>query len=547
MTKKIFHRLLLLITIGLLSCNEDLLDKLPKDSLTEEIVWEDAGAAEQFLNGIYGRMISGFEREGSWGYGISLLDAAIDDGDNAFYTSTDDIARSTFGPSNSPMPNQWAYYYGLVRKTNLALANLDRITGNDEVKQRLKGEAYFLRAYLYHELLRFYGLNTSGAGPTGVPIIDQPLASDDDFQIPRSSYSECVDFIVNDLDEAALLLPGFDAATPGRASVGAAIALKSRVLLYAGEWTEAAGAASEVMNLSPGYSLYPDYRTLFITKNNPEIIFAKKFVNPTKVHGNDIGWSPGFDVTHTVSGGAYAGWGGTCPTQNLVDAFEMTDGKPYDESPLYDPANPYSNRDPRFYAIVLYNGSAFRGSVVETFDGGLNTAAGGAQDATKTGYYIRKFHDENNILFSTDADGDWIFIRYAEVLLNYAEARNEAVGPDESVYEAVNAIRQRPGVELPALPTGLSQDAMRERIYHERRIELSFEEHRYFDLRRWGLAQTVLNEPIYGMQIIKSGSNFTYNRFVVEPRTFLSKVAVLPIPQDEITKNPACVQIGGWQ
>jgi hypothetical protein len=225
----------------------------------------------------------------------------------------------------------------------------------------------------------------------------------------------------------------------------------------------------------------------------------------------------------------------------------MTDGKSIDQSTLYNPQDPYKSRDPRFYATVLYNGAVFGGDTVETFVGGANTKG---DDATNTGYNIRKFlyesPDKMEQLYPSTSDQDWIFIRYAEVLLNYAEAQNEAVGPDQSVYDAVNMIRSRQSVNQPQLTPGLSQADMRQRIRNERRVELSFEEHRYFDIRRWGIAKDVLNGPVYGMKITPNGNAFTYERIVFENRVFLDKMVVLPIPQSEIVKNPAAKQIAGW-
>jgi hypothetical protein len=197
----------------------------------------------------------------------------------------------------------------------------------------------------------------------------------------------------------------------------------------------------------------------------------------------------------------------------------------------------------------LYNGSTFGGKTVETFEGGANSKSAGG-DATSTGYYIRKFLDPSaekmQNLYPSTSDQDWIFIRYAEVLLNYAEAQNEAAGPDASVYEAINRLRQRPSVNQPPLPNGMSQDEMRQQIRNERRVELSFEEHRFFDIRRWGIAKQVLNGPVYGMKITKTGNTFTYERVTVETRSFPDKLQVLPIPQAEVDKNPAAKQILGW-
>ena len=555
MIKNRRYLILLLSFAGLASCKKDLLDKLPADRLSDNIVWTDPNAAEQFINGIYGQIISGFDRpESEWGSGTYLLDAASDDGDVTFeWSESQAFHLGAFNPSNSPLAPQWSNFYAQVRRTNLALANLDRVEGNDDKKLRLKGEAYFLRAYTYHDLLRFYGSKQAG-NEGGIPLLATPLTPSDDFQIPRSSYDESVNFIIKDLDSAAAILPGVGSIEAGRASKGAALALKSRVLLYAERWAEAAAAAKQVMELTPGYMLFPDYETLFLTENNSEIIFAKKFTAPVRVHGMGFSWAGytagnfGFETVN-LPAGSFGGWGGTTPTQNLVDAYEMKDGKSITQSPLYSDNDPYKDRDPRFYATVLYNGSVFGGKTVETFEGGANSKSV-SDDASNTGYYIRKYlnpsMEKMTQLYPNTSDQDWIYIRYAEVLLNYAEAQNEAVGPDATVYDAINQVRSRPSVNQPPLPAGLSQADMRLQIRNERRVELSFEEHRYFDIRRWGIAKDVLNGPVYGMKITPNGNAFTYERIVFENRVFLDKMVVLPIPQSEIDKNPAAKQIAGW-
>jgi hypothetical protein len=558
MIKNIRYLIILISFAGLASCKKDLLDKLPKDTLSDNVVWTDPNAAEQFINGIYGQIISGFDRpEYEWGAGTYLLDAASDDGDVTFeWSESQALHLGAFNPSNSPLAPQWNTFYAQVRRANLALANLDRVLGNDDKKLRLKGEAYFLRAYTYHDLLRFYGSKQFG-NEGGVPLLATPLTPSDNFQIARSSYDESVNFIVKDLDSAAAILPGVGGIEAGRASKGAALALKSRVLLYAERWAEAAAAAKQVMELTPGYTLFPNYENLFLTENNSEIIFAKKFTAPVRVHGMGFSWANagytagnyGFETVN-LPAGSFGGWGGTTPTQNLVDAYEMKDGKPINQSPLYNANDPYKDRDPRFYATVLYNGSVFGGKTVETFEGGANSKSV-SDDASNTGYYIRKFLDPSEAkmtqLYPNTSEQDWIFIRYAEVLLNYAEAQNEAVGPDATVYDAINQVRSRPSVNQPPLPAGLSQADMRQRIRNERRVELSFEEHRYFDIRRWDIAKEVLNGPVYGMKITKTGANtFNYERIVFENRVFQDKHLVLPIPQAEIDKNPAAKQIAGW-
>ncbi|SDL14229.1 Starch-binding associating with outer membrane [Catalinimonas alkaloidigena] len=530
----------------LLSCNQDILDQIPKDSLTEETVWSDPQGAIQFVNGIYGDMPSGFDRNyDNWAKGLYLLDGASDDADVSMgWTHSTQLQTGNFLPSYVPWGNtMWPTYYRLIRKANVALENLDRLD-DEELSTRLKGEVYFLRGFMYHELLRLFGLRSAGGEPTGVPLISESLTLDDNLQIPRATYADVVSFIISDLDKAASILPEKGGIEEGRATSGAAKALKSRVLLYDEQWEAAANAAQEVMNMP--YTLFPDYRTLFLTKNNDEIIFAKKFRFPDKHHQTNAGGTAGagWDVYNTppsFKGPTDAGWGGNLPTQNFVDSYEMTDGLPQTASPLYDPEKPYENLDPRFEATVVHNGATFRGREVELFEGGRDA------DFMVTGYFTRKFHNEDLVIYSQSSDQDWIFVRYAEVLLNYAEAKNEASGPDGTVYEAINAIRARPGVDMPPLPQGLSQDQMRERIRHERRVELAFEEHRFFDIRRWRIAESLLNGPLQGMKIEKNADgSVTYNRYDFETRAFPSKLYVLPIPQEEIDKNPAAEQINGW-
>ncbi|AVR45597.1 hypothetical protein C7S20_10145 [Christiangramia fulva] len=534
----------LLVIFILFGCQKDFLDQVPKDSLTEETVWSDPQGAIQFVNAIYGEMPSGFDRwYDGWAKGLYLLDGASDDGDVSMgWTHSTLLQNAQFLPTYVPWGNMWGNYYNLIRKANVALENLDRLE-DQELASRLKGEVYFLRGFMYHKLLRLFGYRSEGGDPTGVPLIDKSLSLDDDLQIPRASYDEVVNFIIADLDKAAELLPAKGGIEAGRATSGAAKAYKGRVLLYAEKWQKSAEASNEVIS-SGNYSLFPDYRTLFLTKNNEEIIFAKKFLYPDKHHQTNAGGTPnaGWDVYNTPAsyrGVSDAGWGGNLPTQNFVGSYDMIDGKPQDESPLYDPKHPWDNLDPRFEATVVHNGATFRGRKVELFVGGRDDVF------MHTGYFVRKFHDEDLVIYSRSSDQDWIFMRYAEVLLNYAEAKNEASGPDGSVYDAINAIRNRAG--MPDLPEGLSQSEMRAKIRNERRIELAFEEHRYFDIRRWRIAPDLLNGPVQGMHTYKNDDgSFTYEIFDVEQRNFPEKMYVLPIPQDEIDKNPAAKQILGW-
>lgn len=540
--KKIIYTTLIVAATQLMSCHNNILDQLPKDSLSETVVWSDPQAAKQFVNSIYGSMPSGFDRNyQGWGKGLYLLDAASDDGELCFpWTTVEALQDASFLPSSVPLPEMWGDYYALIRRTNVALTNLDKLS-NETVKNQLKGEVYFLRGFIYHELLRLYGVKSTGSDPTGVPLISQPLQPTDNLQLPRNTYDDVVNFILADLDKAASLLPVAGQIEAGRATKGASYALKSRVLLYSERWADAATAAKQVMALG-NYSLFADYRTLFLTKNNSEVIFAKKFQDPDKIHfGTNTGWDV-INTARSFKGPSDAGWGGNVPTQNFVESYELTDGKKQSESTLYNASKPFDNMDPRFYATVVYNGATFRGHVMEMYPGGADVT--GQPEDSKTGYQLRKFHMEQYPVYTKSSDQDWIFMRYAETLLNYAEAQNEATGPDASVYDAVNLVRKRAG--LPNLPTGLSKTDMRSRIRNERRVELAFEEHRFFDIRRWGIGPSVLEGSLYGLKYTKTASGITYTRYPFESRHFPSKMVVFPVPQTEIDKNPALKQIAGW-
>jgi hypothetical protein len=529
----------------LLSCKDDFLEKQPLNQISENSVWKDLNLVEAFVNNIYTGLPNGYNR------GYYMLAAGTDEADATYqWTQAEFFTRGdyTAGQDNYPVfgipwdeqnsTGPWGLNYRFIRRANIFLNRINEVPGDQSRKDRLTGEVKFLRALFYHELTKLYG---------GVPIITQAQTTEDISALltPRNSYEECVAFMVKELDEAAALLP--NTTYKGRAVQGSAKALKGRVLLYAKNWTESAAASKEVIDAGP-FALFPDYGALFLAANtsNSEVIFDNQFKIDRRFHPVDLFNNP--------AGGTGGGWGGTAPTQNLVDMYELTDGKLYNESPLYVATDPYKNLDPRFYASIQYEGAKWGDYTVETRVRGQNGIDGGATgtnaDATKTGYYMRKFLDESNInrLYANGNSGpsynSWIIIRLAEVLLNYAEAQNEAAGPDATVYDAINQVRGRPSVKMPALPAGLSQEQMRERIRRERAVELAFEEHRFYDVRRWGLGEQIFNAPIYGMRISQDGKTFT--RFKVEDRVFQPKHYLMPIPQTEIDKNPNLQQNPGW-
>jgi hypothetical protein len=534
---------------------------------------------EQFLNNIYASLPKGFNRVGG-----NLLDAGSDD---ALPNSTlDNVQYYAIGAINaSVLPdNTWDANYAGIRKVNIFLSKIDKVTLKASLKgykDRWKAEARALRAMFYFELVKRWG---------GVPLIgDKVYGIDNDITIARNSYAECVNYINTEFDAAMpnLLAPNatgtFSSTFYGRFSRGAAMAVKSRLLLYAasplnnptndlGKWQLAAKAAKDVMDsVSAGkftYALHnaattahytaanltgvatttntANYTTsvnkflsIFSTANNNEIILPAMAATNTSVETNNdpIGYARG-------------GSGKTNPTQELVNEYEMTNGKMIMESgSTYASATPYYDRDPRLPATVMFNGLYWLTRTVQTYDGGLDRPFGFGRvtsGETRTGYYMRKFMTSNaSATAFTNANHIFPIIRYSEILLNYAEAQNEAVGPDASVYAAINAIRTRVG--MPNLIAGLSQGEMRIKIRHERRVEMAFEEQRFWDIRRWKIAETVLNGRLHGIQGTLNGTAINFQEVEVAPTKFdASKMYWYPIPFKEMVSNPLMRQNPNW-
>ncbi|HVG42195.1 MAG TPA: RagB/SusD family nutrient uptake outer membrane protein [Chitinophagaceae bacterium] len=522
--KKIFnHYLLAILSIGVLltACKKNFLDTKPIGVYSDADIWNDLTLAQTFLNNSYSQLPSGFERGSQgWDHSIETLDEVSDDSyDQYSWTVYMPVINGTFTAASSPLNWQWNHNYTAIRSVNTFLSHIDNVPGDAAIKKRLKGEAQFIRAVFYEELAKYFG---------GVPLITAPQSLKDDIYVKRNTVQEVLNFLIQQTDSAAAALPiSYTAAGDyGRATKGAALALKSRILLTNGKWADAVTAAKAVMALNV-YDLAPDYSALFISGNAKEIIFAKRYKQLQSYNGSDYN-----DFNDKNQPYFVGGWGSMNPTQNLVDEYEMTDGKLPANSPLYTDAQPYANRDSRFYASITYQGSKWKNQTID-FNSGAEYSA--------TGYYLRKFLNENQVLYNGGATLDWPSIRYAEVLLNYAEAQNELVGPDQSVHDAINKVRTR--ARQPDVPLILTQAEMRDKIRHERRIELAFEEFRYNDLIRWGIGAQVLNAPIWGGKI----SNGLLTKFKVTDRVFVApKNNVFPIPQSEIDKNKNLTQSTGW-
>lgn len=530
---KIFIASAILLTV--VSCKKDVLEKGPLDVIREEDVWKDFNLAQAYVNEIYAALPGGIERD------LDGTTEILDGNKDGTWT----YAAGEVTAFNSPFSESYAPHYAVIARINKFLENFEPENAEEDAVNGLKGEALFLRAIFYRELNDFFG---------GVPIIDKVQNLNDDLLVPRNTYDECVDFILNDLKQAAELLPDPADAEIGRANRGAALALKSRVLLYAAsplhnpgndmeKWQAASDAALAVIEGGFGYALFPDYNTLFLNDNNEEVIFDIQYQFPFRTTSNDYTLNPQ---------GLNGAFGNSRPTQNFVDSYEMSNGKPItDPTSGYDPDNPYENRDERFYGSVLYNGVEWRGVTIETFNDGLfgpgiyDTYSTGAH---MTGYYLRKFLSQNEetnpIIFQDNrADQNWILIRYAEILLNYAEAQLN-LGNEGEARDYINMVRER--ANQPALDNDVSGDELVERYMNERKIELAFEEHHYFDIRRWKTAPDLHGGPVYKMVIENDNGNFTYTVEEMDERVWNDAYYFLPIPQDEVDKNQNLEQNPGY-
>lgn len=579
---------------SLLFAGCDSLTVDPPDELGSDAVWSDPALTEAYLNDVY----SGI----GYGYGDPMIAGLADEAKNTHGHGDAPMRLSSMTPTDRGLwewdneevitPYRWDLVYARIRDLNTLIQNVEAGDAlSAETKETMLGEAHFLRAFFYHNLLRLHG---------GVPLIDQvfELGSDlDQYQVPRGSFEETANFIVSDLDAAAGLLTA-DGRRPGAATEGAALALKCRVLVYAASdlyaqnpsgmaetgyaggdqaarWEAAASACQEVRNLER-YSLAPAptseaYHELF-TKGNPSgTIWARYFQTSGGEDHNQGLW---------VSPNGYNSWSGDTPLQEHVDAYEMADGSEFSWDDPAHAADPYADRDPRLYANVLYNGAEWRPrppgldeldpvGVIQTGwfempDGalrpGLDTRESHVQNwnGTKTGYNLAKFVDKDLLPDRQQQFNSWQFLRYAEVLLNYAEAAAE-LGLTTEAVSALHEVRARVGMpDVP--PDGGPGRTLLERIRQEREVELAFEEHRYFDVRRWMIAPQVHTNghgirvtgrlDSTGEPLMWSGQEYRYRYeyevIQVDERMWDDRAYFLPIPQDEIDRNPSLVQNPGY-
>lgn len=548
---------------SLVSCKKDYLNVNDVNAfVTPDQLYTNYNYAQQAVWNIYSYLPEGF---------ILAYEAITD---NAAATNVTDPSKvfnnGTWNQYNNP-DDTWTQDFNGIRQANLYLKNKDkvdityirdRITTSDSSSwynaqnnvKFMQGEVLFLKAFFYFDLVKRYG---------SVPIMNDPLDNNNPASwknVSRAGINDCIHYIVSLCDSAAKIIPSnlgpYSWYDLGRVTYGAIKALKARTLLYAASplfksagttatWGDAASALHDVIALNT-YALDATYSNLFGSNNasSKEVIFYRRYGNTNSVEKQN------FPIVFQNSDG-----NSITPTQNFVDGFEVlikdgsgniTGSRPFDWTNPADAANPYVNRDPRMAASVVYNGSTFSSTVIETFAGGNSGQP--KSNATKTGYYLSKWVNQSvDLVANTSTAHTWTYFRYGEILLDYAEAMYNAYGAtaDPQGYgltalDAINKVRQR--VKMPAL-TAVQLD--QQRIEHERNVELGFEDQRLWDVRRWNEGTQYFNAPVYRVDIQPNGTSYTYTVNKLENRKFDAKMAWYPIAQDEITKT-GWKQNPGW-
>ena len=440
------------------SCKKDFLVRNPTDQTPSENFWKTQADADIALTAIYSYLIQGYNYTNAnntgqgWGSGTPYWETLTD---NAFSSAFANVAIGSIEANTGTIQSD-AYNtaYKAIQACNVFLANIGNVPLQQSTMNQYIGEVRFMRGYYYFLLAQLYGDVVYYTRPIGIATADP-----ESYQLGRTPKAQVIDSVLSDLNFAVNNLP--DVPYTGHVVKGTALGYLAKLYLTQGNWPMAAATSKTIIN-SNKFSLYTGgYRGLFLKfsqPNNPEIILSGRYQVPNA-------YSPA-DYLYTYSASFQ-------PLKSLVDDYECIDGKPISSSPLYDKNAPYNNRDPRLLATVLTPGVLYKGGIPFV----------PSQISATSGFLNKKGVDSTRAtVIGTQSDQDWVYLRYAEILLMYAEAQNEISGPDATVYNAINAIRTRPSVNMPPLPAGLSQSEMRDRIRHERRIELALEGQRYFDL-----------------------------------------------------------------
>lgn len=538
------------------SC-EDYLNRLPLDSPLGENFFNNETELEMAVTGVYNTLW--FNPPGVGHPYVLTLEFASDNGWDRNGSGLQALGRGDANADNDFTGSFWSTFYRGIGRCNYIISESTHLADemDPEEYNRLLAEVRFLRVYFYSYLSELFG---------DVPLLIE-ATSLEEAQMPRTPKAEVVDFMLSELDEVAELLPS-EPENKARATKGAALALKSRIALYNERWEEAAQAAADLM-AQGSYQLHDDYAELFkyAGENSPEIIMSVQYLRGVQTHNMPRNFFSRMALGHSNKK----------PPQDMVDTYESIDGLPIDESPLYDPQNPFENRDPRLHYTLVVPNSLYVRYIFNTNPDSTLTWDYGVDPpvrvenieathpyASFTGYLYRKHVDPAD--YPTDvgnSEQDMILFRYAEVLLNYAEAKIELNELDESVYNAINAIRTRPTVEMPAITGGKSQEELRNIIRKERRHELGMEGLRYFDIRRWRIAHEVIPGPLRGRietgylseapKIDEIGTPSYDNvdnadqMSIIEIRKFdPARDYLWPIPRIELETNPQLEQNPGY-
>jgi starch-binding outer membrane protein, SusD/RagB family len=560
-------KILTIILLGsLLSGCKDILDISPQDRVGENAVWADVAFVRAYQSELYNAIPTNF--------GVHMYAKLTDEAYNSVPANQGPelFKLNSFNPDNiaigSNSDNNFIYYwnrgYQYIRKINIFL---DKMAAPDAVvitnKAQLIAEAKFLRAFIYFNLAERYN---------GASIVKEVYELGDTHVFERSSFDAVVAFIEEDLAAAIPDLPTKYSSTDGnfgRATKDAAYALLSRTLLYAAsplnnpgndlaKWQKARDAARMFIdNGDRGYVLYSNYGTLFnqnSAAHQNEYIFARNFTS------SNAHQAPMHNLPRRYNG--YGGWWASIgPSQNLVDDYDMTNGQPpfvwsgntktINPASGYDAANPYTNRDPRLAATAIYDGAVFRG---DTFQMWVESSAVFGSDSwryssdnNRSGYSLRKFMPESGTLdWQTWFTIPWPHFRLAEIYLNYAEAMFE-LGDENACRTYLSRVRARVG--MPAIPATVTGAELRTRLYNERRIELAYEGHRFFDIRRWKIAATIENRPIFGMDVLRNPTTKvkTYQPvLLLQKNAYQDRMNYLPVEANEIRRNAPELQTPGW-
>ena len=573
--KKINLIILAFSMVLILSCNKDYLNRFPESDPNSATYYTTADQLTLAINAAYNNL--SYQQDG-FPYQMQLEGTS----DLVWQRPTTDAQTIGLGQhtSNTTMIRTiWTQSYIGIGRCNALLENMIKAKSVTTAAQysRIEGEAKFLRAYYYGTLISLYG---------DVPLVVKSMPTEESY-LARTPKAEVLNAIFSDLDSAAAKLPlSYTGTDIGRATKTSALAFKSRIALYNAKWDVAAAASKAVIDL--GYhALYPNYRNLFmyVGENSKESIFAFDYKLTIRTNA-----APQNNQARNSSG-----YSGLIPTRALADSYECTDGLTIDKSTLYSTADPFKNRDPRMRQTLLGDGDTWFGAGGITFNMTLHPDSTTCSRYTPTfakipnlevtnafssysGFIMKKYLDPQDMAVPNQSELAFMLIRYAEVLLNYAEAKIELNQIDASVLDAINLVRAR-GYGVAATQTTLypaikttNQTELRAIVRRERKIELAGEGLRVFDIRRWNIAEKVMNGILFGKAMNKAiyyslpkptldensspgYTSFTSLLSVVgnfkimdNPRVFKSHNLLWPIPQAEldVNKNPGFKQNPGY-